>query len=518
MIDNKFKYYKTQEGFNKDKESLTNPITLIADTEKLYANGKEFQFVTPDLTEKVENTYTKEEVDSLFLGGPDTNGYDFVDMGEAGIWATYNVGASKPEEYGLYFAWGETEPKDNYEWSTYKFGGNDRGGQTKYTNLDNLTTLELEDDAAHINMGGDWRMPTRSEFKTLCRLCNNEWTDDYEGTGIKGRIFKLKTDESKQLFFPASGRQSQTTVGDLGKGGNIWTSSYYYDGGASTLVVYSKGIDPNEWEYRSIGLVVRGFIPESSTSFKYVTPEQNTIIREGENGPIINELIIDDLGNDESLITKEIADTIYQPIGDYATKEEVEQAVASKDLTNYVTFDDIASKTKNGLVPKESAEGVNRISSGGIIHSIGHFTYDTEYVEYEYHSTTDKGEELWDTYTLQKASTTAAGVMTAQDKQKLDAIPEVYSKAEVDSAISTAKSEIIGGAGADYDTLKEIETWIGTHKDVYEALVATVGEKAALTYVNTQLEGKVDKTELAKYYTQEEVDEMLDSFDWAEFD
>lgn len=107
--------------------------------------------------EEIEETFCEVhecEKEELF----DANGYDYVDMGEAGIWATCNIGANKPEEYGLYFAWGETEGYPDtsgdkkFTWDDYKFGTKDN--LTKYNSTDNLTTLELEDDAAHVNMGG----------------------------------------------------------------------------------------------------------------------------------------------------------------------------------------------------------------------------------------------------------------------------------------------------------------------------------------------------------------------------
>ncbi len=106
------------------------------------------------------------------------NGHDYVDLGLPSglIWATCNVGAAKPEDYGDYFAWGETEPKDDYWWSTYKWCNGDWDKLTKYctdsyywdssssSSMDNKTVLDPEDDAAHVNWGGSWRMPTDEEW------------------------------------------------------------------------------------------------------------------------------------------------------------------------------------------------------------------------------------------------------------------------------------------------------------------------------------------------------------------
>ena len=88
-------------------------------------------------------------------------------------WATCNVGATKPEEYGDYFAWGETDPKSTYDWSTYKYCNGSSSTLTKYNTdnsqgtVDNKTTLDLSDDAARANWGDSWRMPTDAELTEL---------------------------------------------------------------------------------------------------------------------------------------------------------------------------------------------------------------------------------------------------------------------------------------------------------------------------------------------------------------
>lgn len=151
----------------------------------------------------------------LMVDGADANGYDFVDMGSAGKWATCDTGASKPEEIGKYFAWGETEGSSGsgkvFSWTNYKLCNGSGNTLTKYcTNssygtVDNKTVLDLEDDAARVNMGGTWRIPTAEEYNELISKCNNEWTTNYNGTGVSGVLFTLKTDSSKQLFLPATG-------------------------------------------------------------------------------------------------------------------------------------------------------------------------------------------------------------------------------------------------------------------------------------------------------------------------
>ncbi|MCQ2319676.1 MAG: hypothetical protein MJZ90_12290 [Bacteroidales bacterium] len=104
-----------------------------------------------------------------------TAAHEYVDLGLPSglLWATCNVGADSPEDYGDYFAWGETETKSDYDWDTYKWCNGSYNTLTKYNTkssygtVDNKTTLELSDDAARANWGGSWRMPTEAEFQEL---------------------------------------------------------------------------------------------------------------------------------------------------------------------------------------------------------------------------------------------------------------------------------------------------------------------------------------------------------------
>ena len=94
------------------------------------------------------------------------NGHEFVDLGLSVMWATTNIGANAPEEYGDYFAWGEVSPKETYGWKTYKYCEGSYKTLTKYNYdsskgaVDNKTVLDYSDDAARVNWGGNWRMPT----------------------------------------------------------------------------------------------------------------------------------------------------------------------------------------------------------------------------------------------------------------------------------------------------------------------------------------------------------------------
>lgn len=128
------------------------------------------------------------------------NGHEYVDLGlpSGTLWATCNIGASKSEDYGDYFAWGETHPKSVYHWSTLKYYRDD--AFTKYTGKDSLKVLQPEDDAATTNWGLGWRMPTKEEWEELVNYTNNMWTTM---NGRNGRLFIASN--GNRLFLPAAG-------------------------------------------------------------------------------------------------------------------------------------------------------------------------------------------------------------------------------------------------------------------------------------------------------------------------
>ena len=158
---------------------------------------------------------------------------ELVDLGLSVKWRGWNLGASKPEEYGDYYAWGETSLKDNYFWSTYKWCNGSYNSLTKYNTssnygtVDNKTVLELEDDVAHVVLGGNWRMPTDAEWTELRDNCTWTWTSDYNGTGVAGRIVTSnKTGYTdKSIFLPAAGYRLVTNLYFAGSSGNYWSSS-----------------------------------------------------------------------------------------------------------------------------------------------------------------------------------------------------------------------------------------------------------------------------------------------------
>ena len=168
---------------------------------------------------------------------------DYVDLGlPSGIkWATKNLGASKPSDYGDYYAWGETEPKTEYTWATYKWmqtGQSDWKYITKYTFADGQTegiwydsdgtfigdgntTLEAADDAATAKLGSPWRMPTLDEIKELLVNCTWTWTTQDGKNG-----YEVKGTNGNSIFLPAAGYRHSSELNGAGSQGDYWSSSF----------------------------------------------------------------------------------------------------------------------------------------------------------------------------------------------------------------------------------------------------------------------------------------------------
>ncbi len=156
--------------------------------------------------------------------------HEYVDLGLSVKWATMNVGANAPEEYGDYFAWGETNSKTDYSWENYKWCNGSETTMTKYCTdsdygtVDNRTTLELSDDAARANWGGTWRIPTRDEFTELRTKCTWEWTSL---NGVNGR--KVTGPNGNSIFLPAAGYRDDSSLDNAGSSGSYWSSSLSTD-------------------------------------------------------------------------------------------------------------------------------------------------------------------------------------------------------------------------------------------------------------------------------------------------
>lgn len=196
--------------------------------------------------------------------------YEYVDLGLSVKWATCNVGATKPEKYGDFYAWGETEPKTDYSWSTYKWCKGSNLTLTKYCYnsnngyngfIDTLTVLAPEDDVAHVKWGGSWRMPTKAEKDELLRNCTWTWTTLNGVNGVKVTS-NVEGYTDRSIFFPAAGFISvRIMLG--GDSGLFWTSSLCTNGPrAAWYFGFSEGSSRFTGNYdRNIGLSVRPVCP-----------------------------------------------------------------------------------------------------------------------------------------------------------------------------------------------------------------------------------------------------------------
>jgi len=164
----------------------------------------------------------KNNTDPEKPGNGSADGHDYVDLGlPSGMkWATCNVGASNPEDYGFYYAWGETNTKGTYSLENYLWFDQSTETITKYTWENNDITLESADDAATANWGGNWRMPTRDEFAELQSNCNWQWTTQNEING-----WLVKGSNGNSIFLPASGYYRDNAVVYVGEDGFCWSSS-----------------------------------------------------------------------------------------------------------------------------------------------------------------------------------------------------------------------------------------------------------------------------------------------------
>ena len=161
---------------------------------------------------------------------------EVVDLGLSVKWRGWNLGAYRPEEYGDYFAWGETEPKSYYDYTNYKWCNGSETTLTKYNDnsyygsVDSITELqrgeksdETIDDAARAKLGGKWRMPTESEWTALIGQCTWTWTTQ---NSVDGCL--VTANNGNSIFLPAAGYRIDTDLKDAGSYGYYWSSSLYH--------------------------------------------------------------------------------------------------------------------------------------------------------------------------------------------------------------------------------------------------------------------------------------------------
>lgn len=200
------------------------------------------------------------------------NGYEYVDLGlpSGTLWATMNVGAKRPSDFGLYFQWGDTqgytadqvgtdEGQKKFYWTDYKWNPSGDGETfTKYASPG--LSLDLDDDAANANMGGDWHTPTPSQIKELIENTTSYWTTQ---DSIQGMILISNKDTSKYIFIPAAGSAYYGSVHGSRGYGLIWSSMLSADRvyGGQTINFNYGGVYLSDYgSNRNNGLSIRAVI------------------------------------------------------------------------------------------------------------------------------------------------------------------------------------------------------------------------------------------------------------------
>ena len=226
---------------------------------KAYRDSKSYEMPNVSLSRGTKKVYYN----------VDANGHKCVDLGlpSGTLWATMNIGASEATDAGLYFQWGDTSgytasqvgginDKKYFGWRDYKWSIEGSSSNfSKYTTSG--ATLDLEDDAANKNWGGDWHMPTLDQIIELIINTTSTWTTQ---NGVSGKTFTSKSDNSKSIFIPAAGAAKEGSVGAIGNNGGVWSSTLTNRADWGHYLTINSGSAVAEGNQRSLGLSVRGVI------------------------------------------------------------------------------------------------------------------------------------------------------------------------------------------------------------------------------------------------------------------
>lgn len=203
--------------------------------------------------------------DYLLGNVPIIDGHEYVDLGlpSGTLWAKTNIGATNHEDYGDYFAWGETTIKTDYTWDNYAWSNGYWDKLTKYCFqsqygyngfTDDLTELVPEDDAAYVNWGPNWRMPSKDQIQELIDNCTNEWTTI---NGVNGRLFTSNSNGA-WLFLPAAGYRWGNVVKDGGTKGYYWGRTINGGSSYNGSSIYLSESNVTEWgQGRAYGYPIR---------------------------------------------------------------------------------------------------------------------------------------------------------------------------------------------------------------------------------------------------------------------
>lgn len=216
--------------------SFTSNIPNLAPNTRYYVRAYATNSAGTGYGDEISFTTEEEEEEGCEPDG-EIAGHYYVDLGlPSGVkWATCNVGASSPEDYGDYFAWGETSPKVVYDWDTYLHWNDlDGDGYCDYgePTINSDISGNVQYDAATANWGGNWRMPTKDEMQELVDHCEWEWT---QVNGVNGS--KVIGPNGSCIFLPAAGIRYGTSLTNDGNYGSCWSSTPY-DSYASHLSFY----------------------------------------------------------------------------------------------------------------------------------------------------------------------------------------------------------------------------------------------------------------------------------------
>ena len=241
-----------------------------------FTAGMEYQRGDVDQNGQVNIADVTCLIDYLMTGvwpdDPVPEEHEYVDLGlpSGTLWATMNIGANAPEEYGDYFAWGEIEPKEVYDWTTYKWCEGAESTLTKYCSkseygtVDTLTELEPEDDAAYVNWGPEWCMPTQAQQEELVDKCTWTWTTMNDVLG-----FEVTGPNGNTIFLPSGSSWSGDSQPSYSGYGNYWSRTLLWGGPNNARAMYFGSLPWYYWSSRYLGYSVRAVrVSQTTTSVR----------------------------------------------------------------------------------------------------------------------------------------------------------------------------------------------------------------------------------------------------------
>lgn len=245
------------------KQETVNITPIVSSTQSNSVSAGKQENRRNENVERTADVVSEEYIQTV---SGKADGYEYVDLGLSVLWATCNIGASRPSDSGHFFAWGELTAKSEYTWATYTFltsGTNkDNAKFSKYIfdgnsdAMDNLKQLEATDDVASSLWSGRWRMPTKEEFEELISNCTWKWT---KVEGVDGyAVYSKKTGfENNSIFLPAAGYFQKKSVQNKGSRGCYWSASLGTHSYSAGYLGFNSSLTRIYNEERYIGRSVR---------------------------------------------------------------------------------------------------------------------------------------------------------------------------------------------------------------------------------------------------------------------